>query len=83
MRDRNGTRFGGAGTGGPEAAPDGSWAAQSEEWTWMVDESPALYLEEAASPTEKGHVWGVVPLTEYPWRAGHTLRDRERGVDSG
>ena len=52
MRERDDTRSGGTGTGGPAASEPGR-AAESEEWAWMVDEDPAFYIEEAAPPSEK------------------------------
>jgi hypothetical protein len=52
-RDNSKSIAPGTGSAGQPAVPKPSRAAESEEWTWMVDEDPAFCLEEAGPAPDK------------------------------
>ncbi len=54
MSKRDNARTLASGSGGPPAAPEPSRVSETEEWTWMVDEDPAFYLEETVAPEKRG-----------------------------
>lgn len=38
----------------PPIAPEPTYASESEEWTWMVDEDPAFYLSQQGRAENAG-----------------------------
>ncbi len=64
----------GTGSGGSPVNPEPSHAVEGEEWTWMVDEDPAFYLEETGRAPDKRAGQSVAPVTDRHRDPVHTER---------